>query len=77
MCHLQFLLSLLIILAGTPTAVELSGTSQTTTELAPILQLAPIVMFPKTFAPLPITTFDFIVGCRLPLSRLTPPKVTP
>ena len=74
---LQFLLSFLIIFAGTPTAVELSGTSQTTTEFAPILEFAPIVIFPKTFAPLPITTFDLIVGCLFPLLRLTPPSVTP
>jgi len=74
---LQFLLSLLIIFAGTPTAVELSGTSQTTTEFAPILEFLPIVIFPKTFAPLPITVFDLTVGCRLPLFKLTPPRVTP
>lgn len=67
----------MIILAGTPTAVEFSGTSVTTTELAPIFELEPTVIFPKIFAPLPITTFDLIVGCRFPLLRLTPPKLHP
>ena len=75
--NLQFLSSFLIILAGTPTAVELSGTSQTTTEFAPTLEFAPIVIFPKIFAPLPITVFDLTVGCLFPLFKLTPPSVTP
>ena len=78
MCaNLSLLPSFFIILAGTPTAVEFSGTSTTTTEFAPILQLAPIVIFPRILAPLPRTTLDLIVGCLLPLLRLTPPKVTP
>ena len=34
------------------------------------------MIFPKTFAPLPITVFDLTVGCRFPLFKLTPPKVT-
>ncbi len=47
-------LSCLMIRAGTPTAVLLSGTSHTTTALAPILTLLPIVTSPIILAPAPI-----------------------
>ena len=45
---------LIIILPGTPTTVELDGTSFNTTEPAPILQLSPIVNEPRILAPAPI-----------------------
>ena len=64
-------------LAGIPTAVECGGTSFTTTEFAPIFEPVPMVILPKTLAPAPTTTPFSKVGWRLPLSRLTPPKVTP
>jgi len=48
---------------GIPTTVELGGTSVTTTELAPTVVLSPIFIFPKIFAPAPITTLFPIVGC--------------
>ena len=66
-----------IILAGIPTAVELAGTSFTTTEFAPIFEFSPIVMFPSIFAPAPTTTPFSSVGWRFSFSKLTPPKVTP
>lgn len=65
------------ILAGIPTAVQLSGILVSTTELAPIFTLLPIVMFPKILAPLPTKTLSFRVGCLLPVSLPVPPKVTP
>ena len=37
--------------AGTPAAMQLSGTSRMTTALAPMITLLPILMGPKTFAP--------------------------
>ena len=38
---------------GTPTTVQLDGTSLNTTEPAPMRTLSPISIFPKTFAPAP------------------------
>lgn len=55
-----------ITCAGIPIAVEHAGTSLTTTELAPIFEYSPTVIFPSTFAPAPITTPFLIVGWRLP-----------
>ena len=45
---------LAIILAGIPTAMELSGTDASTTAFAPISTLLPMVIFPRIFAPAPI-----------------------
>jgi hypothetical protein len=56
------------IRAGTPSAVAPAGTSLITTEFAPILACAPILMGPKTFAPAPISTWPAISGKPLPLS---------
>ena len=39
-----------------PTAIELSGTDVSTTALAPISTLFPIVIFPRIFAPAPMLT---------------------
>ena len=66
-----------MILLGTPTAVAPLGTSCNTTAPAPTLQEHPKVMFPKTFAPEPITTASSTVGCLLPLLKLVPPRTTP
>ena len=70
----------LIILAGTPTTVALSGTSLSTTALAPILELFPIFIAPSILAPEPIKTLLPISGCLLNEESTTfpvPPKVTP
>ena len=67
----------MIILPGTPTATESFGISFSMTEFAPILELSPIVMLPRTFAPAPIITLFPIVGCLFPLSSETPPRITP
>ena len=60
-----------------PTATASSGTSRKTTEFAPILAFLPIIIFPKSFAPVPTVTFSFNVGCLLVFEVLTPPRVTP
>ena len=62
---------------GMPTTVEFGGTSFTTTELAPIFTLSPIVMSPSTAAPEPTTTLLPIVGWRFLRCNDVPPKVTP
>jgi len=67
----------LTIFAGTPTTVQLSGIDLRTTEFAPILTFSPIIMFPRTLAPLPTTTLFFSVGCRFPVSLPVPPNVAP
>lgn len=46
----------------TPTTVQLSGTSLTTTELPPILTLLPMRMLPSTLAPVPTVTLLPRVG---------------
>ena len=64
-CFVISVLSLnlsLIIFAGTPPTMALSGTSLTTTAFAPITALFPIVMPPKTFAPQHIVTLLSILG---------------
>ncbi|OUD86461.1 hypothetical protein BC477_00605 [Clavibacter michiganensis subsp. michiganensis] len=38
---------------------------------------APTVMGPSSFAPAPMVTPSPTVGCRLPCTRLFPPRVTP
>src|SRR2546427_5554047 len=48
--------SVLMIRAGTPITVEFGGTDFSTTELAPILTLSPILIPPRIFAPAPTTT---------------------
>ena len=67
----------LTILAGIPTTVTYAGMFFKTIEPAPILEPIPTSIFPKTFAPDPITTPFRIVGC-LSFPRLLPvlPKVT-
>ena len=67
----------LTILPGTPTTVQSSGTSLRTTEPAPMRTLLPMVMFPRTDALHPMTTWLPTVGWRLPLLKETPPRVTP
>lgn len=67
----------LTTLPGTPTTVQLSGTSLSTTDPAPILTLFPTVMFPSTEALAPMTTWSPMVGCLFPLLKETPPRVTP
>ena len=62
---------------GTPTTVELGGTSFNTTLPAPILLLSPILKEPSTFAPVLIITLLPTVGWRLPCSLPVPPNVTP
>ena len=51
-----------MILAGTPTNVQLSGASTSTTAFAPIFTLSPMTISPKTHAPAPITQFLPIIG---------------
>jgi hypothetical protein len=51
-----------IIRAGTPTTVQLSGTSFVTTAPAPIFTLSPILIPPMTIAPAPIKQFLPITG---------------
>ena len=62
---------------GLPTTVQLSGTSLSTMEPAPIFTLLPMVMGPSTFAPAPMVTLLPMVGWRLPMSLPVPPNVTP
>ncbi len=50
------------ITAGTPTAMELSGTSQSTTAFAPTTTLFPMLMGPSSFAPAPMSTLSPILG---------------
>ena len=64
------------MIAGTPTAIELPGTSHKTTALAPIITLSPIVMGPSSFAPAPISTLFPIIGADRS-SILRNPIVTP
>lgn len=59
--------------AGTPTTVQLSGTSFTTTAFAPITTLFPILTFPIIFAPDETVTLLPIVGAS---SRFLYPIVT-
>ena len=49
--------------AGIPTTTLFAGTVFVTTEFAPIFELLPTVIGPKTFAPAPIITLSDIVGC--------------
>ena len=49
--------------AGIPITVVFDGTFLVTTEFAPIFELFPTVIGPKTFAPAPIITLSSIVGC--------------
>lgn len=66
------------ILAGTPTAIELSGISISTTEFAPIMQSFPMVILPRILAPVEITQLSPIIGCSFtPLSVSLFPNVTP
>ena len=61
-----------------PTTVELLSILSITTLFAPILTFEPIVTFPRTLAPLPIITFDPILGCLLKVfSFSVEPRVTP
>ena len=46
-------------------------------EPAPILELSPTLIGPRTFAPEPIITLLPMVGCLLPTSLPVPPRVTP
>lgn len=64
-------------LAGTPTAIALSGISQTTTAPAPIMTLFPMVTFPIIIAPGLITTLLPIVGNPSLGPFTTIPIVTP
>ena len=69
-----------IILAGTPTAVELSRISVKTRALAPILTLFPIATLPKTEAPHPTRTLSPSLGKEFQPCLLLPillPIVTP
>lgn len=50
------------IWAGTPTAVELLGTSCNTTALAPIWADEAILISPKSLAPAPIMTPCSMIG---------------
>ena len=59
MPHIVIFFCFGIILAGMPTATASSGTSRKTTEFAPILAFLPIIIFPKSFAPVPTVTFSF------------------
>ena len=45
-----------LMTAGTPIAMELSGTSRVTTAFAPMSTLLPTVIAPRIFAPAPIST---------------------
>src|SRR5690606_33017887 len=62
---------------GPPTPVELGGTSDNTTEPAPILALSPTRKEPSTAAPVAMTTLFPMVGWRLPFSLPVPPSTTP
>ena len=53
---------LLIILAGTPATIQLSGTSLTTTELAPIITLFQILIGPIMQEPALISTLSPMTG---------------
>ena len=53
---------LLLITAGTPTAIAFSGTSSKTTAFAPIIELSPTLISPKITAPAPIITLFPIRG---------------
>ena len=55
--------AILIHAPGTPTTVQLSGTSLTTTELPPILTLLPMRMLPSTLAPVPHPGHRTFVSC--------------
>ena len=57
---------LLITLAGTPAIVTPSEKLLFTTALAPITQLFPILMSPKSLAPGPIYTLSPILGAPSP-----------
>ena len=62
--------------SGTPTTVELGGTSRRTTEPAPIFELSD----PKRaqhFRAAGNQHLFPMVGCRFPFSLPVPPKVTP
>lgn len=65
---------ILIILARIPATVAPSGTSFTTTALAPTKTLFPIFTFPIILHPAEKTTLSPIVGAPFPLA---PPTVTP
>jgi hypothetical protein len=59
------------------TTVQLSGTSQDTTQPAPIRTLLPILMLPITLAPAPIKTLspfrdsaNIFLGCNVGLMAL-------
>jgi hypothetical protein len=45
-----------LIVAGTPTAMQPSGTSHSTTAFAPIATSSPTVMSPSSLAPAPMST---------------------
>jgi hypothetical protein len=64
-----------MIRAGTPTAMQSSGTLWSTTALAPMVTRSPIAIGPRIFAPAPMSTSSPIVGtpfCAPP----TPPITT-
>src|SRR5687767_13936215 len=58
--------------AGTPTAMELSGTSRMTTAFAPITTLSPMRIGPSSLAPVPMSTLLPITGAHGSSTRLRP-----
>ena len=63
-------------LSGTPT-MWIGGTSESTTDPAPIFEFSPMVKEPNIFAPALIITLLPMVGWRFPFSFPVPPSVTP
>ena len=59
------------------TAVQLGGTSLSTTALAAILEWSPTLKGPSTLAPEPTITPLPMVGWRFPCIFPVPPRVTP
>ena len=62
--------------AGLPPTIELDSTSSTTTELAAIITLSPIVTPPIIAAPEPILTLEPSTGNFPDCFFEDPPKVT-
>ena len=67
-------ISSLMMCAGTPATMQLSGTSFTTTALAPIMTLFPIRTGPRILAPAQISTLSPMMGTSY--HPLFPPMVT-
>lgn len=66
-----------ISLDGTPATVTRGGTSLNTTEPAPTREQSPILIFPSTLAPAPISMPLPILWCRSCLALPVPSRVTP